>query len=413
MAGLVSLSQAQELVWSRACVLPVVEHVPLLAALHRHAAAEYATDGPWPTTDRSAMDGFAVVAGAGGLAAGTVLPVVGESLAGHPFGRALGPREAIRIMTGAVVPAGADAVVPVEQTSGYAGAEVTLQAAVARGANIRPCGSELAAATVVVTKGQRLRAAEIGVLAVLGIAEVAVVRRPRVAILSTGDEVVPLRQTPASHQVRDSNSWALAAQVLEAGGEPIQLGIAGDEAGVTRRMLAAGLADADVLLSIGGISEGTHDLVQQELEALGVAQVFHGIALKPGKPTFFGMAAGGNGPRFVFGLPGNPASCFTVFDLLVAPLLARLQGAAAASAPGQARLAGPAFRTNPRLQAIPARITADAQGLLQARLAAPRSSGDPFSLLPATGYALVPPAADAASTPAAPVCFYGGGPQPR
>jgi hypothetical protein len=176
------------------------------------------------------MDGFALATAGAGASAGDELPVAGESLAGRPFDRDLRPGEAIRIMTGAVVPAGADAVVPVEQTSGFGGVAVRIAAAVRAGANIRRHGSECAADAVVLPAGSLVRAAEIGVLAVLGHAAVQVRCRPRVGIVATGDEVVPIDAVPLPHQVRESNSWALAAQVEECGGAPTRLGVAPDEA---------------------------------------------------------------------------------------------------------------------------------------------------------------------------------------
>ncbi len=368
--------------------LAATESVPLAAALGRVLAADVVADGAWPATDRAAMDGFAVVAGAG-LDAGRSLPVVGESLAGKPFAAHLAAGQAIRIMTGAVVPVGADAVVAVEQTSGFGGGTVTLNAPVRPGQHVRRAGSELAAGTVVLAAGTLVRAAEVGVLAVLGHAAVTVVRRPRVAIVATGDEVVPVERQPLPHQVRESNSWALAAQVTACGGEAVRLGIAPDAPAPLRALLQRGLADADVLVTIGGISAGTHDLVHGELGALGVRTVFHGIDLKPGKPTFFGVLDAANGPRFVFGLPGNPASSFTVFDLLVRPLLLAMLGRPVGERTAALPVAGVAWQGNSRFQAVPARLVATVAGV-ELELAAPSPSGDPFRLAGTDVYALIP-----------------------
>jgi molybdopterin molybdotransferase len=368
--------------------LAATESVPLAAALGRVLAADVVADAAWPATDRAAMDGFAVVAGAG-LVAGLSLPVLGESLAGKPFAAPLAAGHAIRIMTGAVVPVGADAVVAVEQTSGFGGGTVTLHAPVRAGQHVRRAGSELAAGTVVLPAGTLVRAAEVGVLAVLGHAEVAVVRRPRVAIVATGDEVVPIERQPLPHQVRESNSWALAAQVAASGGEAVRLGIAPDAPAPLRAMLQRGLDEADVLVTIGGISAGTHDLVHGELAALGVRTVFHGIDLKPGKPTFFGVLDAANGPRFVFGLPGNPASSFTVFDLLVRPLLLAMLGRPVGERTAALPAAGAPWQGNVRYQAVPARLVATAAGV-ELELAAPSPSGDPFRLAGVDVYALIP-----------------------
>ncbi|MFN7586897.1 MAG: gephyrin-like molybdotransferase Glp [Planctomycetota bacterium] len=383
-----TLFAARERVLAAARPLVTTETVDLAAAHGRHLAVPVHAAGAWPATDRSAMDGFALRA-ADAAVAGDTLPVVGESLAGKPFVGALSPGQAIRIMTGAVVPPGADCVVPVEFTSGFAGAVVTVQKPVAAHANVRVRASELAAGALVLPAGRLLRAAEIGVLAVLGHATVPVVRRPRVAILATGDEVVPVNASPLPHQVRESNSWALAAQVVECGGEALRLGIAPDEPGPLRAALQRGLAEADVLLTIGGISKGTHDLVHGTLAELGVQPEFHGIDLKPGKPTFFGVH-GGDARRYVFGLPGNPASTFTVFDLLVRPLLQVLLGDAAGAWSAAAPAGETAWQRNGRLQALPARLEAAADGRLTAALVPPSPSGDPFGLAGGDVYVLVP-----------------------
>lgn len=406
MAPTIPFEQALRVVATVPCSRLAAETVPLELALGRHLAEDLCTTEPWPPTDRSAMDGFAVRA-APGLAAGTRLPVVGESRAGQPFDRTLAAGEAIRIMTGAVVPAGADTVVPVEQTGGFGGVEVEFRAAVEPGRNIRPAGSEARAGQRVLERGRRIGAAEIGALAVLGRIQVPVVRRPRVAILATGDEVVPVTAVPLPHQVRESNSWAIAAQVRLGGGEPERLGTAPDEAAELCAVLQRGLEQADVLVTIGGISKGSHDLVHDVLAGLSVVEEFHGIDLKPGKPTYFGCRRGPERTVFVFGLPGNPASCFAVFDLLVRPLLRRLVGAPAAEAPALARLRG-SFRPNSRLQAIPARLRCE-HGELLAELSPPAPSGDPFSLLLGDAHALVPPQAEPGTVAEVPVVGYAGG----
>lgn len=385
---------------ARDCVLAAVqpdsrhELVELGRAHGRHLASPVHAEQCWPATDRSAMDGFALRAGVG-LPAGVTLPVVGDSLAGKPFAATLPAGAAIRIMTGAVVPDGADAVVPVERTSGFAGSTVTVHEAVQAGANVRRRASELAAGALVLPAGRRVRAAELGVLAVLGHHRVAVVRRPRVAILATGDEVVPVDVTPAPHQVRESNSWALAAQVEECGAEAVRLGIVADERTALRRAIERGLQEADVVLTIGGVSKGTHDLVHGVLGELGVVERFHGLDLKPGKPTFFGLRPGSE-PRLVFGLPGNPASTFTVFDLLVRPALLRLLGEPVGGWSATAPAGGTLWQRNARLQAVPARLTAGLDGRLEARLVAPSPSGDPFGLAAGDVYVLVPGKAEPA-----------------
>lgn len=407
MTSPLPLTAARDLVLAEVKPDRRLELVDLAMAPGRHLGNAVHAEHCWPATDRSAMDGFAVCAG-GGLPAGATLPVVGESLAGRPFDAPLPAGAAIRIMTGAVVPDGADAVVPVERTSGFTGSTVTVHDAVQAGANVRRRASELAAGSLVLPIGRRLGAAEIGVLAVLGHHRVAVVRRPRVAILATGDEVVPVEATPAPHQVRESNSWALAAQVEECGAAAVRLGIVADERAALQKALERGLAEADVLLTIGGISKGTHDLVHGVLADLGVVQRFHGLDLKPGKPTFFGVRPGRE-PRLVFGLPGNPASTFTVFDLLVRPALLRLLGEPVSAWSARAAVAGAAWQRNARLQALPARLAPGPDGTLEAQLVAPSPSGDPFGLALGDVYVLVPGKAEPAAGTVVPVVGRSGG----
>ena len=390
MANPLELRDARAQVLARTQPSDDCERVPLSAAHGRSLAQPVYTDTAWPVTDRSAMDGFAIGAPAAAPVAPFALPVVGESLAGKPLAAPLLAGQAIRIMTGAVVPDGAFAVVPVEETSGYEGEQVTIQSPVVAGSNIRRRGSERQANTAVLASGRRLNAAEIGVLAVLGHHEVTVRRRPTVAIVATGDEVVPVEQDPLPHQVRESNSWALAAQVHECGGVAVRLGIAPDEVAGLRAMLRTALSDADIVLTIGGISKGTHDLVHTTLAELGVVTQFHGIQLKPGKPTYFGVREQTERTQYVFGLPGNPASTFTVFDLLVRPIITRWLGGDAGEWGVRVPLGQTTWKPNWRLQAVPARLLPDADGQLVAELAKPSPSGDPFSLLDGSCYALVP-----------------------
>jgi molybdopterin molybdotransferase len=391
LAAVLARARASAPSWPR-------ETVPLARAHGRRLAVPLDASGPWPTTDRSAMDGFGVRLPEGAEAApeGASFPLVGQALAGRPYAgdpAAIAPGTAIRIMTGAVVPASIDAVVPVENSvGGYDADPLVLASSARRGDNIRRQGSEIDAGARLLDVGARIRSAEIGALAVEGIVEVEVAARPRVAILSTGDEVVPLGgPDPEPYQVRDSNGPALAALVAESGAVPIPLGIAADDPADLRARLQRGFDEADVVLTIGGISKGTADLVAAALADLGVERHFHGIQLKPGKPTWFGERGDAARKAFVFGLPGNPASCCTVFDLLVRPLLDALGGDPAAGGRWNARLAGTAPRGNRRLQALPASLRVAADGALEAVLEAARPSGDPFTLLRADGYALVPP----------------------
>lgn len=420
MAELISFPQAWREVRQAADTLLDLESVALLAARGRRLAQDYYADTPWPSADRSAMDGYGLRAGADGCASGTSLEVVGVCLAGHPFAGDVRDGEAIRIMTGSLVPTCIDAVAPVENTTGYVdvGATVTLTAPVAAGANIRPVGSEVAVGDLLLAAGTRIGAAEVGALAVLGIDPVPVFCRPIVSILATGDEVVAIDRVPALHQVRNSNAYALAAQVEASGGEPRLLGIAPDDPKSLRQCLERGLAEADILLTIGGVSKGTHDLVHDLLTELSVERIFHGVALKPGKPVFFGCRYETERQgvtrlaqrTYVFGLPGNPASTFTVFDLLVRPLLGYLGGAPMDERePMVARAAGQPFRKNWRLQAVPTVLRTDAEGVLVADLASSKPSGDPFGLTGATAYALIPPDTEPSADLLVPLGFFTDG----
>jgi molybdopterin molybdotransferase len=225
-------------------------------------------------------------------------------------------------MTGAPLPAGADAVVMVEHTRRLDD-EIEIQHRVRQWENVVLQGSEAALGACVLPRGRRLQAAEIGLLATVGKANVGVYRQPSVAILPTGDEVVPVEQRPQWFQIRNSNAVTLAAQVTAAGGVPAQLGIAPDRKDVLAEMIERGLK-SDLLLLSGGVSMGKFDLVEEVLAKFGAEFFFQGTAIRPGKPLVFGRVH----DRFFFGLPGNPVSTFVTFELFVRPALALLGGAA-------------------------------------------------------------------------------------
>lgn len=292
-----------------------------------------------PPFDKALMDGFAVrtadLAGREGEWTVAELTVVDEVTAGRMPKVEVGPGQATRIMTGAPVPAGADAVIPVEETqstpsSGPNGAEVVsirCSTSPRPGQFILRRGAAVSRGVQVMTPGRVLRAQEVAALAELGHAEVSVVRWPRVAILATGDELVPASQFPGPGQIRNSNEPMLAAQVQQRGGEAVRLGIARDERQHLGERIAAGL-ECDFLLLSGGVSAGKLDLVPSTLAAHGVRQIFHKIQMKPGKPLWFGMLERPDGgrPCFVFGLPGNPVSSMVCCELFVGAALRRWCG---------------------------------------------------------------------------------------
>jgi molybdopterin molybdotransferase len=274
------------------------------------------------------MDGYAVRT----ADAADTRTVVEEIPAGHVPRLPVGPGQASRIMTGAALPDGADAVVMVERTDALADGRVRLRELPARpGQNVLPRGRELRRGDTVLTAGTPLRPCEIGLLAAVGRAAVPVTRRPVVAVLATGDELVEPPEVPGPGCIRNSNAPMLLAQAATAGAEPRYLGIARDTLDSLRPLVAEGLT-ADVLILSGGVSAGQRDLVPAVLQDLGVRPVFHRIAMKPGKPLFFGTRDG----ALVFGLPGNPVSSLVGFELFVRPALRALLGHAAP---------GPAWRT--------------------------------------------------------------------
>jgi molybdopterin molybdotransferase len=284
-------------------------------------AEPIAADRDYPPTDRSAMDGFAVRA-ADCASGRSTLAVVGEVRAGRAPEVTVTVGTAARIMTGAIVPPGADAVVMVERSDeDRERGTVTLDDRPVAGQNVRHRGEERRGGDPVLDAGAILRAAEIAALGAIGRTRVRVHRPPTVGLLSTGDEIVEPESVPGEHQVRNSNAVALAAQTRELGIEVRYGGIAPDDESLLDEALERASAN-DVLLVTGGVSAGEHDLVEAALLRKGARLLFHGVAMKPGKPVL----AARLGQALVFGLPGNPVSTFTVFAVLVAPVLRRMMG---------------------------------------------------------------------------------------
>ena len=293
---------------------------------------EVKTDREYPPFDRSTRDGYAVRSS--DAAPGAQLKCVGEIKAGDTVREALTGGTCLQIMTGAAVPAGAEAVVMIEQTS-REGDLVRFERAAQRGQNIVPRGSEAAAGQTILTPGMRLGYAELALAAQVGAVNLQCAQRPRVAILSTGDEVVLIDEKPGEFQIRNSNSVSLAAQVRIAGGEPVVLGNAADRIEDLGEKIERGLKE-DALVLSGGVSMGKYDLVESALKAMGAEFFFDAVAIRPGKPAVFGMCRG----KPVFGLPGNPVSTMVTFELFVAPAIDLLGGAEARALPlVEARLA--------------------------------------------------------------------------
>jgi molybdopterin molybdotransferase len=312
MADLLTIDEALQLVLAHARSLES-EEVAVRDAAGRVLAADATAAVDLPPFDSSAMDGYAV------RAADTPgeLRVVGHSAAGRPADVPLGPREAIEISTGAVVPDGADAVVPVERTQ----PGVTVEG-VRAGENVRPRAGDARAGSAVVEAGTRLGPAQLGAAASAGVVSVSCARRPRVAVLATGNELRPPGTPLGPGEIYESNSLLLETLAASAGADPVRQDPAADDEEATRNALATALAGADVVLTSGGVSVGPHDLVRSALASLGATEVFWRVAVKPGKPIAFSVL----GSTLVFGLPGNPVSSLVGFELFVRPALRALQG---------------------------------------------------------------------------------------
>src|SRR5271169_5444007 len=326
-AGVVSFEEARRIVEEHAARMRLgvvestgVETVELLAARGRVLAETVVADRDFPPFARATRDGYAVRA-ADVERVPARLEVIGEVKAGDSVANyAVGPGQAVSIMTGAPLPVGADAVVMVEYTAS-SGRSIDTQRTVKAGENFVPRGAEARAGQVLVEQGLRLDHSLIAIAAAVGKCRIQVFRKPRVAVLSTGDELVEIGATPGPAQIRNSNSYSLAAQIEEAGGEAERLPIAPDEPGRLRALIEEGLL-CDLLLLSGGVSMGKFDLVERVLGELGAEFYFTGAKIQPGKPIVFGRCA----QRYFFGLPGNPVSTMVTFRLFVQPMISALAG---------------------------------------------------------------------------------------
>jgi len=297
------------------------ETVTVMDAFGRVLAEDVYSDCDIPGFDYSAMDGYAVryedTKGASSDAPKN-LKMVGEMRAGSSVSLRVGEGEAIKIMTGAPIPDGADAVVMVEHTE-KDGETIRVFQEVEEGENIRRAGEDVKRGRLVINRGTRLREPHIGMLVALGRREVKVTRRPMVAILATGDEIVDIGEEMGYGKVRNANTYSLSCQVISAGGIPVNMGIAKDEPDELRRKLSL-CTQYDIIITSGGVSMGEYDLVKKLLLELGMKQGFWKVAIRPGKPNLFGVIEG----RPVFGLPGNPVSCMIGFELFVRPAILKM-----------------------------------------------------------------------------------------
>lgn len=356
------------------------EAVPLADALGRVLREDVAAAYDMPPADNSAMDGFAVRAADIAQVPAT-LRVTGDIPAGHPTSETVEPGTAMRIMTGAFVPAGADTVVQVELTSG----EVTILKSLAAGTNIRRRGEDMRAGDVVLRRGVVIGPAEMALLAAVQKTTVQAGRRPEVAILSTGDELVDVDQPLTAGKIVNTNAWLLASLVREAGAIPRMLGIVRDTKAATIAALETA-SESDFILSSGGVSVGAYDFVKEALAELGAESKFWRVAMKPGKPVVLSRLR----DRVVFGLPGNPVSCFVSFHLFVQPALRKAMGQETNLWPVRvtARAGGLLKAPGDRRTYVRVELTAR-DGELHARPLATQGSGSLTSMIGANGLAIV------------------------
>ena len=378
-----SVEEARERILATVRILEP-ERVSLLQAAGRVLAEEVTSERDIPPLDNSAMDGYAV-RGADVSQASARLQIVGQVAAGHISETTVGPGQTLRIMTGAPVPAGADTVVRFEDTRSD-GDWVEVIRAYSTGKNVRAAGEDVYAGQMVLEPGKVLRPQEIGMLAAVGRMEATVARRPRVAIMATGDEVVPPDQPPGPGQIRDANSYTIAAQVQAFGGLPLLLGVARDEETLVRQGMREALEqESDFIITSGGVSVGDFDLVKQVLAAEGEMH-FWSLNMKPGRPMAFGVVDGVP----LLGLPGNPVAAMISTQLFARPALLKMQGFS--DWPHQviqARLKEPVARKDGRRHYLRVHLIETERGY-EAALTGDQGSGILNSLVQADGLAVIP-----------------------
>jgi molybdopterin molybdotransferase len=361
---MLTVEEARARVLEAARPLDQIE-LPVRDAIGFALADDAIAPHPLPRFDNSAMDGYAVRT-IDCARPGALLDVIGEVRAGDPGEVKVLSGSAARIMTGAPVPAGADSIVPVEETEEVEG-QVLVKIAVEEGRHVRPAGDDIDTGATVVEAGAEIGAGEAAVLASLGLSPIRVVRKPRVIVLVTGDELVPPEEEPSPGQIRDSNSIALATLVTEAGGDLVRVEHVPDDRAGTARAFEKAARDADLLVSSGGVAVGRYDFVKEIVEELGRIDMWK-VAMQPGKPVVLGEVAG----RMFLGLPGNPVSIHVSFEQFVRPVIRKLRGCRRLLRPTiTARLAHPIEKRPGRLHFV--RVSLEKQG--GSWLAHPRAQG--------------------------------------
>ena len=384
---MIEIGEAQQKVLEE---IPVLgrERIHILEALGRVLAQDVTAIRDVPSADNSAMDGYCLrhedVVGAASSTP-VKLRLIGESPAGRPFHGSLGPGEAVRVLTGGLIPEGADTVIMVEDTE-RDGDAIKCFRDPGLAAHIRRKGEDVRAGEVILHTGTIIRPPEIGMLATLGHAYVHVFQRPIVAILSTGDELVDLDEPFSEGKIVCSNSYSLAAQIMECGAIPLSLGIASDNETDQREKISDGLR-ADVIITSGGVSVGKYDLVKETLSKLGMRVKFWKVAMKPGKPLIFGTI--GNKP--VFGLPGNPTSAMISFEQFVRPAILKMMGHTNLFRPlTEATLAEDVDIISDRLHLVRCKLF-EKDGQMMAVTTGTQSSGALRSMVLADGLMILPP----------------------
>ena len=372
------------------------ERKPILQSMGQVLAEDIFADFDIPPLDNSAMDGYAVrwqdISGTSGARSAT-LSIVGEVAAGYLPNREVAQGTAVRIMTGAPVPAGADTVVRFEDTDeamweGESPGEINILREVARGANIRRAGEDVHRGELVLKAGELLRPQEIGVLASLGRTEVSVIRRPRIAVLATGDELVDLGQPLPPGKIYNSNASSTAAQVLRHGGVPQLLGIGTDDRHALREKIALAM-DADLLITSGGVSVGAYDVVKDVLAELGDV-AFWTVRMKPGKPLAFGTLNQDDKRIPHLGLPGNPVSAMITFEQFARPAIMKMLGKESAAIPVITATSESRIKNTDGRRIFARAIVRAQDGLYYARSTGPQGSGILTSMSKANGLIVVP-----------------------
>lgn len=395
MPGVLSFEKASDFVqeYCRSIKPAQREEVLISDAVGRVLAHAIAADRDFPPFPRATRDGYALQAG-DLKEIPAVLLVVGQVKAGATCEQIIESGQAVEIMTGAAVPQGADCVVMVEYTQ-RKDEHVEVRRAVKAGENIVPQGSEARAGQEMLPVGSRMGVAQIAVAAAVGQATIRVFRKPRVAILATGDELVEVSAKPEANQIRNSNTYSLAAQVQLGGGEPVCLSVAPDEKSALTMLIQKGLS-ADLLLLSGGVSMGQFDLVEEVLASLHASFFFTGVEIQPGRPVVFGQVELGkdSAPAPFFGLPGNPVSTMVTFELFVRPVLEALSGAPPVRLPVTKARLGKEIKTKTGLtRFLPAILSGGVQDP-EVEVIPWQGSGDILAAARANCYAVVPPTRD-------------------